>query len=122
MLHQILPTGDRVARILPASSPTCTRCEADPPALETLYHALFACPANQGVSASLVAGLRHHMPLVTPLDILTLDFEVAEAMELPVTWVAVSFLSSVWTLRTERRAVQLFKIRSYLEAACRILH
>jgi exonuclease III len=121
LLHQILPTGERVARILPAASPACTRCEADPPALETLYHSLFACPANHGVTASLVAGLRHYMPLVTPLHILTLDFQVAESMELPVTWVTATFLSSLWTLRTEARAVHLYKIRSDLESACRIL-
>ena len=47
MLHNILPTGDREARILPAASPNCTRSTQDPPVLETLYHYLFTFPTKQ---------------------------------------------------------------------------
>jgi hypothetical protein len=119
MLHQLLPTGERVARILPAASALCARCGSG--AVESLHHAMFVCSANNGVSALLVAGLRLHMPQVTSLQILTLDFETAQSMELPVTWVAATFLSSLWALRTEKRAVDHIKIHSDLEAACSVL-
>jgi hypothetical protein len=119
MLHQLLPTGERVARILPAASAICSRCGSG--AVETLHHALFICSSNNGVPAALVAGLRIHMPSITSLKILTMDFETTESMELPVTWVSASFLSSLWALRTEKRAVEGYVIRSDLEAAFSIL-
>ena len=45
LLHQILPTAERVARI-PNQSPNSTKCRAGVP--ESLLHAMFDCPENQG--------------------------------------------------------------------------
>ena len=121
LLHNILPTGERLARILPASSPYCSRCGGEIPNIETLYHAFFACPANGGVTASLVTCLSQYLPQVTPLSILTLNFEVEPSLNCPLTWIIASFLSSLWTIRTEKKPIRLYKIRSDLEASCRIL-
>ena len=121
LLHQILPTGERIARILPASSPYCSRCEGEPPSIETLHHTFFTCPANMGVSASLVTCLSPYLPLVTPQSIITLNFDAEPSLDFPITWIIASFLSSLWTIRTEKKPVRLYKIRSDLEASCRIL-
>jgi hypothetical protein len=122
LLHQILPTGERVARILPASSPLCTRCgDEDSTVNETLIHDLFHCSANFSVTDTLLAALRVFIPAISPIKILTLDYDVTESLEFPLTWITVSFLSSLWSMRTDKKKVCLFKIRSDLEANCRIL-
>ena len=97
------------------------RCEQEPPVIETLYHALFSCAANRGLSASLVTCLAIYIPNITPQKVLTLDFEVEPSLDLPLTWIIASFLSSLWFFRTERKRVELYTIRSDLEASCRIL-
>ena len=53
LLHQILPTGERVSRILPNQSPTCTRCRDSGPAIDTLQHAMFDCSESQEAQAVL---------------------------------------------------------------------
>ena len=63
LLHQILPTAERVSRILANQSPHCTRCRLNPPATETLNHAMFDC---QTAGAVLLNGLRKFIPNLTP--------------------------------------------------------
>ena len=111
LLHQILPTAERVARILPNQSPTCGRCQVETP--ETLYHSFFDCPANQGVSTVLLNGLKKFDPNLTPSKILTLNFSMI--------WITASFLCELFQLRVDKKRVELIKIRSELEASCRLL-
>ena len=118
LLHQILPTADRVARILANQSPTCSRCQVSP---ETLFHALFDCHANQGVSNVLLNGLKKFDANLTPSKILTLDFSTEEDLQFPMIWTTASFLSELWQLRVDKKRVELIKIRSELEASCRLL-
>ena len=119
LLHQILPTAERVSRILPNSSPLCTRCQANEN--ETLEHAFFSCRATQTSSSVLLQGLKQFIPTLTASDILTLNFNSEEELNFPLVWCAATFLSSLWKLRTEKKTVELFKIRSELEANCRML-
>ena len=65
LLHQILPTAERVSRILPNQSPLCTRCKCNPQAVETLEHAMFECSENNGVSTVLLNGLKTILPDLT---------------------------------------------------------
>ena len=51
LLHNILPTAERTARILPNQSPQCNKCREEEN--ETLLHAFFQCPGNQRVTESL---------------------------------------------------------------------
>ena len=121
LLHNILPTGERVARILLAASPNCTRCAQDPPVIETLYHSLVTCPANTGATAILINCLSQYDPNITAQKILTLNFQVETSLEIPITWVIASYLFSIWSLRSEKKQITQYKIRSDLEASCRIL-
>jgi hypothetical protein len=128
LLQQLLPTAERVARILPNSSTTCTRCfvragngEEERKEVETLLHAFFNCEANNRVGQVLVTSLRQYIPSITPLQLLTLDFETEDSLEFPLVWVIASSLSSLWAARKERRRVELYNIRSELEASCALL-
>ena len=45
LLHQLLPTGERVHRLQPNKSAACSLCREAP--VDTLHHAIFTCQANQ---------------------------------------------------------------------------
>ena len=119
LLHQLLPTGERVAKILPSSSPLCSQCIHKE--VETLHHALFACAANLGLSYLLLQALKEFDPLITPHKVLTLNFELNSELQLPITWSIATFLSSLWSARADTKKVSIYAVRSEVEAACRIL-
>ena len=113
----ILPCKARVAKIIPRNNdPGCRLCGA----LETVEHALLACPANQGAPQLLLTHLRTYSPDLRDKQVLTLDFEVDDYLELALIWLAGNFFLSLWTQR-QAGTVCPFKIRAELEAKCRLL-
>ena len=113
----ILPCKARVAKIIPRNNdPGCRLCGA----LETVEHALLACPANQGAPQLLLTHLRTYSPDLRDKQVLTLDFELDDYLELALIWLAGNFFLSLWTQR-QAGTVCPFKIRAELEAKCRLL-
>ena len=119
LLHQILPTAERVSRILPNKSPNCARCTG--PATDTLLHSFFDCPTSHAAGEVLLVALRTIIPNLTPTKLLTLDFDLSEEESFPITWSIAHFLSSSWQLRAANKPIELYTIRSEMEAACRLL-
>ena len=119
LLHRILPTAERVARILPNQSPNCSRCREG--VAETTQHALFDCPENRGAGGVLLNGLKTYIPSLSPIKIITLDYEIEEDLQFPIVWATATFLSTLWQLRVEKKRVELIKIRSEMESMCRLL-
>ena len=119
LLHKILPTAERVSRILPKNSPICTKCDGNVP--ETIQHAVFDCHGNHQVGQVLLTGLSKYLPNLTPIQILTLNLDTDEDQEFSMVWSIASFLSSLWHLRQEKKRIDLVTIRSEMEATCRLL-
>ena len=119
LLHQILPTAQRVSRILPNQSQNCSKCQVE--TQETIKHALFECTANHGAGHVLLNGLKKIDPTLSQDRILTLDFESEEDEKFAMVWITGAFFSTLWQLRVEKKRVELMKIRSELEANCRLL-
>ena len=119
LLHQILPTAERVSRILPNQSPHCSQCTGTE--IDTLQHAFFDCQASQEAGAVLLYGLKKIIPSLTPVKILTFNFEPSEEQNFSLTWCIAQFLSSLWQLRVAKKSIELAKIRSEMEASCRLL-
>ena len=119
LIHQILPTAEGISRILPNQSPNCTQCTG--PAIETLQHAFFDWHASQAAGAVLLSGLQKIIPNLTPAKILTLNFQPSEEQNFSITWSIAHFLSSLWQLRAAKKTIELMKIRSDMEASCRLL-
>ena len=83
LLHRLLPTEQRLARILPNSSQTCKYCPT--PATADLEHCFFSCVKTGDVGGSLLASIRQLEPAVT--GFLRLEFQEEGDKELPLVWI-----------------------------------
>ena len=121
VLHQTLPTQERVARIKPGSSAKCKMegCQADTD--ETLCHALIHCQANDGVGHRLLDRIRGVQPDLGAEAALRLELHVDAEHELPVVWVMATIFRCLWNLRQSTTKVKQYLIRSQLEAEINLL-
>ena len=98
MLWGILPSKDRLHRIMPRNypNPLCPLCTTPGHSRpETFAHALTECEANKDLPALLLDHLQVHIPGLAFRQLLPLDLELEDSLELPLTWPALS-------LETER--------------------
>ena len=121
VLHQTLPTQERVARTKPGSSSKCKMvgCQAD--AEETLSHALIYCQANDSVGIRLLDCIQGVQPGLEAEAALRLELELEEDHELPVVWVFTTILRLLWNSRQSSTKVKQYLIRSQLEAEINLL-
>ena len=119
LLHALLPTLNRVNRISPNTSPICQHCNTD--TIEDIPHALFHCSFNSIVSQYLLNILSRHQPDLSFDDILCLNFKVEDDHELPFVWITSTLLSSIWSLRKDKKKCDLIKARADLEAKVSLL-
>ena len=120
MMHEILPTQERVSRTSPRASPAC-QAPGCGHGREDIPHALVLCGQNDGVGARLMACLRNCVPNLEVEAALRLEFDVAEEMELPLVWLVGTVGQAVWKLRADKSRVNLYEIRSQLEAKISLL-
>ena len=84
MLHQTLPTQERVARTKPNQSSICKMQECNANQEEDLDHALIQCEANSCVGTGLLDCLDTIVPGLQAEALLRLELPVDEDLELPV--------------------------------------
>ena len=120
MMHQILPTQERVARTKPKSSSSCSvpGCKN---LTEDLGHALVLCEGNNGVGHRVLECLRKFVPNIDVKSALCLEIDVEEDLELPLVWMLATVFSAVWKLRIAKTKILLFEVRSTLEAKINLL-
>ena len=119
LLHRILPTEERVARILPNSSENCRHCPT--PTQANLEHCFFNCENTRHVGRSLLAAIRVYDPAVTPAGLLRLEFAADESTEMPIVWVTAQTLLYSWGMRQNGRVVDLMVTRTILETKINLL-
>ena len=120
MVHHLLPTQDRLHRILRnVSSPACTLCESQDNC--SLSHALFSCSYNGGVGSWLLRVLGHYVPAILPQQVTLLDINVDEELYLPVVWLVAKTLSIIFSCRMDKKPCTLFNTRATLEASIMLL-
>ena len=120
MIHNLLPTQQRLNRILVnVTSDKCTLCNS----LEVcnLAHALFNCRFISNVSNWLLEHLHAIVPNLTPAQVILLDFKVDDNLQLPVVWFIPKTLSIIWNTRLNKKAANLFTTRAPLEADVMLL-
>ena len=120
MVHNILPTQQRLHRILPSvTSPQCNLCETQ--SICSLSHALFTCSYNAEVGIWLIRALSRVIPGVTAQQVILLDLNTDSKLHLPVVWTISQTLNLVWNCRIEKKSPSLFRTRASLEANIMLL-
>ena len=121
LLHQLLPTQQRLNKILSSkvTSPNCQLCQMGK--IEDLHHCFFQCNFNQNVHQLLLQFLSLLMPGISTSQVLVLGFESEPDEELPVVWFVGHFLKMVWQARSDKKSIQPYEIRAELEARATIL-
>ena len=122
MLHNILPTQERLHRLgmRNAPSPICTHCNSN--IVDSLSHSLISCSQNRQVADWLLHLLRPHVLQAEPAELVLLNFgQLPDEMQLPVVWTTAQVLGNIWSCRKEKKRPQLFQTRATLEAGVEIL-
>ena len=122
MLHNLLPTQERINRMgLPnAPTPMCTHCDMQAP--DQVHHALVTCPQNKDVSDWLLHQIHPYLPNISPQQLVLLHLGVLqEDQELPLVWLITQVLRNNWTQRLLKKKPQLFQTRAVLEAGIAIM-
>ena len=90
LLHNLLPTRERLNRINSSSTITCRLCQDNIPEDQT--HALFSCSFNNEAGQRLLDVLD-----TSPEKLLRLEVTVEDDLEFPATWLTSAVLLSIWS-------------------------
>ena len=112
LLHGLLPTRDRLHRILPAvTNATCQDCNEQ----DSLKHALTECQATRPVFDWMMSGLKQFDSSLTVDKLLLLNLEPDNVLpyeHLPLVWFTAEVLRRVWRRRRDGKQCSLFQIRA----------
>ena len=98
LLHRLLPTQNRISRIMKQKSPLCQLCLDQ--VVEDLPHAFFHCGFNGEAGTHLLNYLSSKYPGTSPSHPLSLNSEIAHNEEFTLMWFTVFFLQNIWVART----------------------
>ena len=119
LLHCILPTEERLSRILPNSSPSCKFCSEQ--VLANLEHCFFFCNLTRTVGNQVLTLCQTFCPGITPSQVLRLELHVDQSLETPIIWIVAQFLMNIWEARVKGKMADMFRIRSDLESKVNLL-
>ena len=123
LIHGLLPTQERINRVLGKnhSNGKCNLCAYNEDG--TLVHGLFQCSYNNGVGSWMMQCVRSKVTMITPLQLLSLDFGNGLSFDslVPITWVVARSLSIIWSARHSKKPVTVSSTRAALEASVMIL-
>ena len=119
MLHNILPTEQRLARILPNQSQNCKFCLA--PTTADLRHCFFECVNTKEVGKWLLSLMLRQDPTGSVSGLLRLEFQAEEANEMPLVWLFAQTLLYIWSVRASGKIVDLLTTRATLESKINLL-
>ena len=120
VLHNLLPTQERIARTSASVDGVCKLCVFN--IKEDLVHALVRCPANQGIGEAVLGCISQHIQDGVPDDeVLQLHLHLDGDLELPVVWFLAVAWNALWECRKLGRTPELYKVRADLEAKVSLL-
>ena len=122
-LHNLLPTQERLYRVLPNKvlSPTCVLC---PQAIfGDQLHSLILCPFNNGVGLWLYRCIRQLFPALESPQLISLNFETNYKSEkiFSAIWMIAKTLLIIWSSRTSNTVNTITITRASLEAEIMLL-
>ena len=123
LLHNLLPTQERLHRVLSTTvtSSHCTLCTQD--VICDQLHALVHCPFNNGVGYWTIRCLRFILPQLQPVQLMTMNFGLDPSSKnaLPASWFAAKALNIVWQSRVSKKVTSITATRAALEASIMLL-
>ena len=123
LLHHLLPTQDRVARLGGGQTDPpgrCNHCQAD---VEDQLHAFFSCLKSLVPGLALLRHMQHAIPNLNPEDALRLELghDLSDVDQLAAVCLLSTGLKYIWEARAEKKPIILYKMRAEIEAKISIL-
>ena len=122
VLHDLLPTQERIARIGLAGEhqELCSQCRLD---REDLVHCFFDCPRNSGVGLRLLGCVQQVIPGLSSDAALRLDFgtDLSDIEELAIQGILVCGLKYIWESRLAKKVLNMYRMRAEIEAFISLL-
>ena len=97
LVHDLLPSEERISRIIPNKSSVCKRC-SDNSIADTL-HVFFLCSLSQELGDWLLRVVRKVDTTATPDSVLRLEIYGGDAL----VWLTVAALSYTWEQRAKKK-------------------
>ena len=119
IIHELLPSNERLSRIIPTTSPTCSMCDSGN--IESYDHYYFSCAANCEAMTSLLRCLQVYDKDINQSRCLRLDIRADDPFTLPTVIILVTGLTLVWTNRKIRKETTKWTMRAEIEARVLLL-
>ena len=117
LLHQLLPSKERVHHLTPTASPLCW---CDSGQHETYTHLFYTCPKNREAGEAVLRVAQAYDRNLTVEKSLRLEIKTDETFTLPTVAILATGLLFIWENRKQRKQTTLFMMRAELEAAVSI--
>ena len=122
MIHELLPTQERIARLgLHEGQPgLCLLCRVE---AEGLVHAFFDCTKNMQVGLALLGCVQQLVPDLSTDAAVLVDFGcvLPEEENLAIQCILITGLRYIWETRLAKKVVTTFRMRAEIEAKVSIL-
>ena len=117
LLHNLLPTQERLHRVLSHTVTSTLDVPCDQ------LHALVTCPFNNGVGQWITRCLRNILPQLQPDQMMTLNFGLDPSSNnaLPTSWLSSKALNIDWQSRVNKKATSITATRAAFEAGIMLL-
>ena len=123
LLHHLLPTQDRVSRLTRTQSQNTGLCQLCHAEIEDQSHAFFSCPYSCTAGLALLGYVQLIVPNLSAEAALRLELgqDMTEEEQLATVCLLATGLKYIWTTRTEKKCVILFKMRAEIETQISII-
>ena len=122
LLHNLLPTQERIARAgLHEGDPgLCLQCRSE---REDQLHAFFECRKNLLVGLALLGCVQQFLPDLTPEAAVLLDLGISlgEEEKLAALVMLTTGLKYIWEARMARKTISTYKMRAEMEMRVTIM-
>ena len=122
MVHRLLPTRQRVARLGldDGQAGLCLHCRGE---VEDLTHCFFDCPRNMVVGLGLLGCVQQLCPGLSADAAVLLDLgaSLSETESLATLCILITGLKYIWEVRLDKKVVHMYKMRAEIEVKVSIL-
>ena len=108
LMHDLLPTQERVARTNQRAGAGC-KVQGCAAVSDDREHDLVHCLGNTGVGQKGVRCLQSYNPNIDVKAVIRLEIDVDEGLELPLVWQVATTFSALWKLRVNKTKATIFE-------------